>query len=282
MINILVTLNANYVPPLKVLLKSLFINNPGEQFTIYLMHSGLPKEMINDLYFYIEDQHDQQFSPITVEPGFFRDAPVFRHYTTEMYYRLSAHHFLPESVDRILYLDPDIVCINPVKELYNQSFDGNMFIAAEHEHTTKYVRPLNKIRLKTPHATKYFNTGVLLMNIPLMRKYVHLEDIYDFIEENKRLLSLPDQDILNALYWDKIKAVDSYTYNYDARHFELARLYRPNKITMEWIEENTVFIHYCGKDKPWHDDYKGKLGKWYRKYEQMVKEQRFGEMKNER
>jgi len=33
--SILVTLDSNYLKPLKVMLKSLFINNPNEEFDIY-------------------------------------------------------------------------------------------------------------------------------------------------------------------------------------------------------------------------------------------------------
>jgi lipopolysaccharide biosynthesis glycosyltransferase len=62
-------------------------------------------------------------------------------------------------------------------------FEGNMFIAAEHTHSTKVANLFNKLRLKTPNAKGYFNTGVMLMNLQLMRKEVRLEDIYQFIRD---------------------------------------------------------------------------------------------------
>jgi len=270
MINILVTLNANYIPPLKVLLYSLFTKNRDDTFTIYLIHSSLKDEELADLQNFIS-HFGQHFHPITIHNEEFKDAPVFRHYTVEMYYRLAAHQFLPETVERVLYLDPDIVNINPIRAFYETDFEGNLFIAAEHEHTTKIVMPLNRLRLKTPGAKGYYNTGVMLMNIPLMRELVHLEDIYHFIRENKLFLILPDQDVMNALYWDKIKAVDPYRYNYDARYYELTRLYPSYKNDLKWIKQNTLFIHYCGKDKPWHDSYKGTLGFFYKYFEKHVK-----------
>lgn len=269
MINILVTLNANYLQPLKVLLKSLFHQNPNEKFTIYLMYSNIGQQDLDDLNHFIL-KHQQQFYPIFIDPNYFQEAPVFRHYTTEMYYRLAAHKFLPETVDRVLYLDPDIVAINPIGSFYRTSFENYLFIAAEHEHSTKLIKPINKIRLKTPLAKGYFNTGVLLMNVALMRKIVQLEDIYEYIEKNKFKLILPDQDVLNALFWDKIKPVDSYRYNYDARYFEIAKFYPSDKNNLEWIKNHTLFIHYCGKEKPWHENYKGKLGAFYQKFEQML------------
>ncbi|WAA13992.1 glycosyltransferase family 8 protein [Fervidibacillus halotolerans] len=271
MINILVTLNANYIPPLKVMLHSLFSRNRNETIHVYLMHSTLSKEQLLDIEQFIQ-LYDQHFHPIFIDDTQFQDAPVFRHYTVEMYYRLAAHLFLPQSVDRILYLDPDIVVINPIKDFYEMDFEGNLFIASEHEHTTKIVQPINKFRLKTPAAKGYFNTGVLLMNIELMRRLIQMDVIYSFIKENKRLLILPDQDILNGLYWDKIKPVDSFRYNYDARYFELAKLYPMYKKDLVWIKMNTLFIHYCGKDKPWHNNYKGTLGFFYNYYEKKMNE----------
>jgi len=267
--NILVTLNRNYLSPLKVMLKSLFINNPQQSFTIYLLQSDLSDEDIKDLDTYIEDC-GQRLVSIRINSDIFEGAPVFRHYSVEMYYRLAAHLFLPEELDRILYLDPDIIVLNPIYDFYHQDFCDCMYVAAEHEHSTKVVSSFNKLRLKTPNAKGYFNTGVLLMNLELIRKTVRLPDIYSFIEDNKLRLFLPDQDILNALYWDKILPADGFIYNYDARYYELSKRLPVKNNTIEWIEKNTVFLHFCGKDKPWHDDYKGELGRFYKKYEELL------------
>ncbi|QXJ38010.1 General stress protein A [Parageobacillus caldoxylosilyticus] len=268
MFHVLVTLDANYLPPLKVLMNSLFRNN-NRPFTFYLLYSRIPEIEIELLKQFVERQ-GHQLAPIFVDPDLFADAPVFRHYTAEMYYRLAAHQFLPPHLDRVLYLDPDIVAINPIDELYDMDFEGNMFIAAEHTHSTKVANLFNKLRLKTPNAKGYFNTGVMMMNLPLMRKEVRLEDIYQFIRDNRFKLVLPDQDVLNGLYWDKIKPVDGYRYNYDARYYDMIQLLPNPKHDLHWIQENTVFIHYCGKDKPWKENYKGELGLFYKQYSNVL------------
>ncbi|EHL75925.1 MULTISPECIES: glycosyltransferase family 8 protein [Bacillus] len=267
MMNILVTLNANYLPPLKVLLHSLFCNNKDESFSIYLLYSDIPDQDIKALEQYIISK-GHRFTPIFVDSKWFQDAPVFRHYTSEMYYRLAAYQFLPEDVDRILYLDPDIVCINPITDFYWTDFENCLFVAAEHEHSAKMARAINKLRLRTPNAKGYFNTGVLLMNMASIRKEVNIEEIYQFIEKNKLKLVLPDQDVLNALYWDKIKPADSLKYNYDARYYELSKLIPKRKHSIDWIRRNTVLIHYCGKDKPWHKQYKNELKCFYDQYKE--------------
>jgi lipopolysaccharide biosynthesis glycosyltransferase len=268
MFHVLVTLDANYLPPLKVLMNSLFRNN-NRPFTFYLLYSRIPEIEIELLKQFVERQ-GHQLVPIYVDPELFADAPVFRHYTAEMYYRLAAHQFLPPQLDRVLYLDPDIVAINPIDELYDMDFEGNIFIAAEHTHSTKVANLFNKLRLKTPNAKGYFNTGVMMMNLELMRKEVRLEDIYQFIRDNRFKLVLPDQDVLNGLYWDKIKPVDGYRYNYDARYYDMIQLLPNPKHDLQWIQENTVFIHYCGKDKPWKENYKGELGLFYKRYSDVL------------
>ena len=266
MMNILVTLNANYIRALKVMLKSMFENNPGEKFSIYLMHAGIPWPQIAALCDFVE-REGQCLCTVPVNSSLFENAPVLRHYTKEMYFRLTAYLHLPDDLDRILYLDPDIVVINPIGDFYNTDFEGRCFVAAEHERTTKYVREFNNFRLGTPEAKGYFNTGILLMNLSLLRRESSLGKLNSFIRENRNRLILPDQDILNALYWDKIKPVDGFRYNYDARRFS-----RQNAKNGELnrILENTVFIHYCGKHKPWQKKYRRKLGSFYRKYEDML------------
>ena len=40
---LLVTVDKKYLPPLQVMLTSLYINNPEEDFEIYLIHSGFER-----------------------------------------------------------------------------------------------------------------------------------------------------------------------------------------------------------------------------------------------
>ena len=40
---------------------------------------------------------------------------------------------------------------------------------------------------------------------------------------------------------------------------------------LDWVIENTVFLHFCGKDKPWRKDYKGRYAALYKHYQHRVK-----------
>ncbi len=265
--NILVTLNSNYIKALKVMLKSLFINNPEENFSIYLMHSSLKEEEVEDLRSYI-DNHGSTLITVDIDEKYFDNAPTLLHYTKEMYYRLLAFKLLPQDLDRILYLDPDILVINPIKELYNTDLEDYLFAAVYHDLIS--VKEINKLRLIPYEIEAYYNSGVLLMNLELQRKLIDEKEIFDFVEKNRTKLIMPDQDILNALYSKKIKSLDEKLYNYDARYYRYYKL-KSNKLwDMDHVIRNTVIIHFCGKKKPWTTDYSGRFHALYKHYEKLA------------
>jgi lipopolysaccharide biosynthesis glycosyltransferase len=265
--NILVTLNSKYLKPLKVMLKSLFLNNPEEKFFIYLLHSSLKAEELADLEQYVTDQ-GQELKIITINDDYFRNAPVILHYSKEMYYRLLAFKFLPPELDRILYLDPDILVINSIRELYNQDLKGYLYAAAYHDLLT--VKEINKLRLKPYEIEAYYNSGVLLMNLELQRQIIDEQAIFEFVAQNRVKLLLPDQDIINALYAKQIKTLDEKLYNYDARHYSYYKLISSGLCDMDYVIRNTVILHFCGKKKPWLKGYSGKFHSLYKHYEKLA------------
>jgi len=108
------------------------------------------------------------------------------------------------------------------------------------------------------------------MNLQLQREKVKEQQIYEFVEENKKRLILPDQDILNGLYSKEIKNVDEILYNFDARFYHYYRLENKNKVDMDYIIRNTSIIHFCGKKKPWHKNYAGPFHSLYKHYEKLA------------
>ena len=274
--NVLVTCNENYLPPLKTMLWSLFKSNGGELFTIYFMHNSMAENRLEELDLFIK-RNGHEFFPIDGSSLFEEETTVNRYYSIEMYYRLLAPFVLPDEVDRILYLDPDIINLNPVSDFYHQDFNGNLFVATTHDYLTKWIQPINNIRLNTLESKGYFNTGILLMNLPAIRLSKTKEDILSGIELNKNRLLLPDQDVFNHLYWDAILEADWRIYNLDPRYYSKANVIFPKDYNLEWVEKEVVFIHYCGKQKPWNkkEDYKYKLGHYYDLNEQEHLEEQY-------
>lgn len=269
-LKILVTLDSNYITPLKIMLKSLFLNNPHEKFDIYMIYASITNEEIEDVASLCE-KHKSKLIPLYVREDMFSDAPVFLHYTKAMYYRLLAFELLPKTLTKILYLDPDILVINKLTDFYTLDINDYLYAAAMHSGITGFTESFNKFRLKTYEAAGYYNSGVLLMNLDLQRKYIKKEDIFKYVKEHEKELLLPDQDILNALYGHQILSVCDSLYNYDARRYHTYFILSEGKYNMDWVMENTVFLHFCGKSKPWKRNYANRFSSLYKHYAALTK-----------
>lgn len=130
-IHLLVTFDQNYIAPFETMLTSILLNNPGEQFHVWLLHSAIPQTALDALEHDCR-AHGVPLTPIAVERQLFQGAPITKQYPQEMYYRLLASHILPASLKRVLYLDPDILVINPLRPLWDLDLQGNVFAAASH------------------------------------------------------------------------------------------------------------------------------------------------------
>ena len=266
-IRLLFALDENYLPQLRVLLTSIAVNNPGECFELYVMHSGLPESGLERLAEW-SAKRGWAFSPVTVDEALFEGAPVTSTYPQEMYYRLLAGGLLPENVDRVLYLDPDILVINPLRALWETDLRGNMFAAAAHTGKTELANNVNRLRLGTDHD--YYNSGVLLMDLAACRREISTGALFDFVRGHRRELVMPDQDLLNAMYGDRVLPVDDAVWNYDARNYNNYMLRSSGEQNSRWVMQNTSILHFCGKAKPWKPNYIYRFGVLYQHYERLA------------
>ena len=261
--SLLVTLDENYIEQMKVLMTSIYINNPGQIFNIYLIHSGISDEKLDALESDLS-KFSYKFFPIKAEDGLFSSARVTDRYPKEMYYRLLAGELLPENLDKIIYIDPDILVINSLKEIWETDIRDFLFAAASHTGKTDMANNVNKIRLGTD--TDYYNSGFLLINLKRAREEIVPEEIFAYADRNYKNLLLPDQDILNAMYGDKVLPLNDSIYNYDARNYSSYLLRSKGEEDLEWVMENTVVLHFCGRDKPWKKNHRTKFTALYRHY----------------
>lgn len=254
--NILVTLDKKYLYPLTVMLKSLTKSNPHGCFEIYVAHTDLDNRDFRHISDCVDTER-MRINPVQMHPELFKDAPLLKRTTYATYYRLIAFDYLPDTVDKILYLDPDICIINNLSSLYE--LDISEYSLAAAGHTYGWCELLNKLRFPFADGERYINAGVMLMNLKMMREKYSRDDIFDYIRRNKRHIYVGDQDVINGLYAGSMKIVDEMIYNLDEKTYR-----RFNRIINPyWIRNNTVIIHYNGKYKPWNPGYKGKLAQFF-------------------
>ncbi len=260
--NILVSLNSNYIYPLCVMLNSLAKTNSDNHFDIYVAYSSLTEEDFDRMEKALKNI-DAVIHKVHVDDGIFSGAPVLNRLSKETYYRLLIGDILPESVHKILYLDPDIVINKDLSELYNIDLSGK--VIAGGTHVPEFMRKINAFRLNLKKSSPYINAGVLLINLDEWRKTVTLKEILDYISANIKKLFLADQDVVNYLFDDVKISIDERIYNLDEKTYKKYSSGK-NRIDLEWVRKNTVIIHFNGSQKPWHEKkYRGKLGEFFEK-----------------
>ncbi len=248
------------------MLHSLSATNSQNHFDIYVLFSSLSDSDFKMMEKALGDA-DADIHRIRVDEKIFDSAPVLSRISKETYYRLLISEYIPDSVHRLLYIDPDVVIKKNLDELYNIDMQGNTIAAASHMFHA--VRKFNLMRLNLKPESNYINAGIMLIDVDRWKKEVPTDRLMSFISSNIKKLKLADQDVVNMMLEDSILLVDERKFNLDekiffARNF---RLYARETIDSEWVRENTVIIHYNGKHKPWRGGkYRGRLGEYFEKY----------------
>ena len=142
--------------------------------------------------------------------------------------------FIPEVLKeykKIIQLDADMVVLGDISKLFNED-TGNCYIGCvqdrfvrQHisDRDTVWLRDVEGLKgydwasytrdyLKMKHPENYFNAGMMLMNLELMRKDKISPKLVAYLLEHQPL-ALCDQDVLNAVIGDKKKLL-SPRWNY--------------------------------------------------------------------
>lgn len=168
----------------------------------------------------------------------------------EAYLRLAVVDYLPNTLNRVLYLDVDIIINKDIKKLYYEDFNDKMLcampIVAPKMSYEDWVTSYDK------SIYTFFNSGVLLINLSKWREFhFNLERFSKiYIDICKRLKKAPpyqDQSVLNEAFFDSVKFLDQRNYNHRAtQSVDWDRFYNDS--------EYAAIIHYTndlGTSKPW-------------------------------
>lgn len=247
--NILIAPNETYVMPGLAMLNSLFAHNGGDM-DVYMLQSGL-SEKSKAKFKKCVSRHGSRLHIVEIPQGMFDDAYTSIHITKETYYRLMAHALLPASVDRILYLDLDIIVNGDLRSFYQSDFSQNpgeaLYVVCEGPGVSQRMWNVYD-NLGLPHDRLYFNSGVLLMNLTALRREVSPNLMPDYIRTHHDTLRFHDQDTLNALFYDRVIYADWHIYNQTILHIRSKEEARERR-------KSAAIIHYAGSSKPWQYNY---------------------------
>lgn len=270
--SIVFAISANCTQQVHIMLYSIFYNNPNLDFRVYFLYFDIPDAEI-EFYKYIIRTAGHECSFIKFDPIQVKKR-TYSHITNETFLRLLIPAALPVEVDRALYLDFDILVNGSIERLFQVPFGEYSLIASEIGENQKYWRMTKRIN-EVPCSCKYFNAGVLVMNLKNLREDEHFgkEFILDYLENRLDEIWEDDQGYLNHFLWGKTRVIGS-KYNYDAgmyavygsdkRKRVMGVIKKLKKEKAAW--KKAVIIHYCGRRKPWNNNYNGQCAELYRQY----------------
>lgn len=229
-----------YMPYLGVALASLKRCKSKEyNYHIHVLYTGALNGHAKKIKDMEEDNLTIQFIDVTKEIERIQDCMICRdYYTPAIYYRLLIPELFPE-FDKVLYMDCDTVLLTDVAELYGADI-GDNYIGAVADQAVAAVpafREYTKNALGI-EAEKYFNSGVIVMNLKKFRQVGFCEKFAKTLRSYNFTIA-PDQDVLNLICKDKV-------YYFDGGW---------NKMPIAGEDDKTPkLIHYNLTMKPWHYD----------------------------
>lgn len=234
-INICLCCDDKYVQHLAVTMASILKNKAPEDLIRFCILDGgishLNKEKIRSL----SNIGDFDIDFIEVDKTIFDKCPIqdWTHLSLTAYYILLIPDEIP-LIDKIIYLDCDIIVRTSLRELFKSDLCDNYIAGIQDISSVKHCKRLG--------TSNYINSGVILFNAKKWREDNISSKIFNWIEHNEDKIVLHDQDILNAVLDEKIEFIDS--------KWNAQVITKP----LDWMREsweNANILHFIDKKKPW-------------------------------
>lgn len=249
-IHIACNIDTSYVKYCIVMLTSLFENNRKMNFHIHVIAGELSEEARQQLRSWVEGRYSQKLTIYEAGKDLLQGCMIYgeSHISLATYYRIFLETVLPANLQKVIYLDCDLVVNGPIEDFWNTDISGYAVGCVEDMWSGK---PGNYTRLHYDTSFSYFNAGVLLVNLSYWRQMNFQRLAVDYIAHHVNELIFNDQDVLNALLHDR-KLFLPFRYNVQDGFLRRKRRIRPEALnTLDKELLHPVIIHYTGGKKPW-------------------------------
>ena len=228
--DVIMAFNTGFLLPALTAIYSLFVNNDNIRLRILYVELSAQAKIVLRLLEKAGNNNTIEFVPvegallerIKVSTGRWRQETFFRYYATEI---------LPE-LDRVLWLDADIMVRAGIEELYNVDFEGRSYAGVWDNSSN----PEERLGIKD-----YINAGILMINTEKIKRTEKINEFWNLVASPDYEGELPDQDALNIVFRDDIKLIDDI-YNV----FPL----NPNELA-DYVIASAVIVHFVSGHKPW-------------------------------
>lgn len=230
-----------YIPFLGVALKSLIDNTSKEnKYAIKILYTSVTEENKKRIKKYEQENVTIEFVDLNKQLNEIKEKLYTRNYfSNTTYYRLFIPELYPE-YDKTVYIDSDTICLSDIANLYNIDMGDNL-IAAVPDGVVQAIdvfKDYVERVVGVADYNKYFNAGVIVMNLKELREY-KFEEKFIYMLGKIRFEVAQDQDYLNRLCKGRVKIID----------------YAWNRMPIMGKREGEInLIHYNLGSKPWYFD----------------------------
>lgn len=245
MMHIALTFDNNYAMPAGITIFSIIKNNPNSSIHFHLIVDSISKENITKFKQLIQSNVCISLYQINT------DFKINEKTLNERFPPISCARFIiPQLLDsitsKVLYIDSDTICLGSLINLYNINLEKKIIAAVIDSFEELHIYAKNTLNIEN----NYFNSGVLLINIPEWIQNDLTEKCIDMVN-NGFLYKYADQDVLNILLNGHVDFLPSKYNN------EIILLVDSNN--EETMPQDTLIVHYVSPNKPWYKVYNSKI-----------------------
>jgi len=239
-IHVVFVSNRKYINLVYIALTSLLFHHPDGNLEINLIHPDLNEDDFRR-FDSLQKIGKFDFRPLHIDINEFHSQWGV---SLPTYFRLAILTLRPD-LSKVIYLDCDIVLLDDIAKLWDYPLDGKS-IGAIGDRAGKKVAS----RIKVP-AERYFNAGVLVMNLEKMRANNAEELLIRTLRERDADIYFLDQDLLNICYTDDLQLLPQKwnIINSVYRNLPVPGMYTTDDIIAALKDPGIV--HYTGTHKPW-------------------------------
>lgn len=243
-INIGYVVSDLYTHILSVSILSLLQNSGADdEFNIFVLNSDVSEESKRKIEV-LKEVKDFRIEYINMKNSEFEG--IAEGISVVSNYRIKMASVLPK-LDKILFLDSDMIIMDSMAELYNTDLGENYFAAVIDPGAELQRQYTIEDDDKFPNPR--FNTGVMLVNLKKWREDDIERKIFDGLRwYSKKYACWPDQNVMQMVCKDKILTLNP-SYNVSPI-LKQQNLYQVPGL-WEQSSKDPKIIHICGMPKYW-------------------------------
>ena len=235
--NLDITINTddNYIQHAMAMLDSLYENNQSHFITVHVLQKHL-SESSKNFIITLSKRYNNKVLFYTIDESRLEGVQFRKNRPLSMaaYYRLLLSSVLPKEIDKVLYLDCDMIVLKDISEIFSTELDDYALAASLDQFPYDQQ---HRLQLHMEVGERTFCSGIMLVNLKYWRLHIVEEGLLEYAKRNRKVVYLHDQDVLNYYFkkkwfllppkWNKIacsvdaikcsdyKAFDYYEYCYE-------------------------------------------------------------------